>query len=150
MPFFSSLQIWMSVRWAPTTAPSPRPATTSRAASAACALSAHRTTSVFPKRECPSRPGLALHKLCGIQGKPCLDHFLLCTAPSCLGLGPHLPKADKCTLQEAQSIENTEENVPRKSHLLPCSHSLSLSLSRAHTHAQILISYLLLCNEISE
>lgn len=45
-------QTWMSVHWAPTTALRLRPATTSRAASAACASSVRQTTSVSQKREC--------------------------------------------------------------------------------------------------
>lgn len=45
-------QTLMSVHWVPTTALRPRPATTSRVVSAACALIVHRTMSVSQKREC--------------------------------------------------------------------------------------------------
>lgn len=91
MTFLSSPQTWMSVHWAPTTVLRPRPATTSRAASAACSSSVLLTT--FESLKCeylhpsPGHRNLAQIPCCPGERPsgcgPCLNHLLLFTCPHC-------------------------------------------------------------------
>lgn len=91
MTLLSSPQTWMSVHWAPTTVLRPRPATTSRAASAACSSSVLLTTFESLKREClhpsPGPRNPAQIPCCPGErpsGRgPCLNHLLLFTCPHC-------------------------------------------------------------------